>query len=166
MKFTPRFKDVRLNLRAYKAKLHERMTKAVADAAQEWIRTATFIIPVWSGASVATFLPLLGEIQGASLSLTINPKRNAPNRISFGRRESKGSFVTDSSGSYTFSYQTDLPHLLYNEVNNANADPIGAGLFAALINPGPYHFQERAAKRFQKTASNTRLPDPFEFING
>ena len=165
MKFTPRFKDLRLNLRAYKAKLHERMTDTLAEAAQEWIRTAVFIIPVWSGASVATFLPLLSEIQNASLALTISPKSRAPNRVAYGRGESQGAFVADSSGTYTFSYQTDLPHLIYNEFNNANADPIAAGLFAELITPGPYHFQERAAESFQKIASKTRLPNPFEFIN-
>ena len=164
MKFKPRFKKPRINTRAYRAALHKEMTRALAEATQNWIRAATEIIPVWSGASVATFLPLLEEIQGATLNLTISPASTAFDGVPDGRSASKGSFTADaSSGTYTFSYHTDLAHLLYNEVNNANANPEEAGLFARLIHPGPYNFQERANERFRETKPN--LPNPFEFLD-
>lgn len=166
MKFKPRLRTLSINMAAYKQRLHEVLTKSLADATQEWIKTAVYIIPVWSGASVGTFLPLLEQVQGATLTLSPKPKPGAPNAVQLGKSLSEGTFTADAtSGKYTFSYSTDLPHLLYNEYNNANLDPVAAGLFSRLINPGPYHFQEQANRRFQAVASQVRLPNPFEFLN-
>jgi hypothetical protein len=52
-------------------------------------------------------------------------------------------------------YSTSLPHLVFNEYNNA------ASVGIHLRKPGPYLFQNIGAAEFLKVASTTKLPSPF-----
>jgi len=145
----------RLNLAAYRATAHEGLVDTLTQAAFEWVTTATSKIPVWSGASWATFLHVSREI---GFQLAITPKSNAPRRVSLGLSNSAGELETDSAtGRYFLHYSTKLPHLVWNEFHNANIDP-DPGLLSQLIDPGPYHFQEAAKEAFMRVARTVRLP--------
>src|SRR4051812_11709786 len=58
MKFTGSFKAPRINVSAYRQKLQEVLGDAIAHAAFEWLGATVQEVPVWSGASRATFMPL------------------------------------------------------------------------------------------------------------
>lgn len=133
------FNVPRVNARKYETALRAEMLEAVTEAAVAWLRVVTEIVPMWSGASLGTFLRLARE---ASFQLSISPASNAPNRISLGESKSDGEIVANGSQVF-FRYTTDLEHLIYNEFNNANVKP-DPGLFARLLKPGPYGFQSPA----------------------
>lgn len=161
MRFTAHFESPVLDLNRYLNRLNEELSEVLARAAFEYIGATTAEIPVWSGASHATFLHLAREI-GYNLSISEAP--NAPRRVNYGLRNSEGSFEADKkSGRFSFTYATRLKHLVYNEFNNANIDP-DPGLFAQLITPGPYNFQSAGEAAFLRTISNVRLPDVRPFI--
>ncbi|MHA2302336.1 MAG: hypothetical protein ACXACD_15420, partial [Candidatus Thorarchaeota archaeon] len=77
-----------------------------------------------------------------------------------GAAASSGRFSGDiRRGVYEFEYKTRLEHLIFNEFQNANlgGDP---KIFAALRNPGPYAFQEKANLAFLSSVSDVTLPIP------
>lgn len=137
------------------------MTAAITHAAFEYVMATTALIPVWSGASHATFLHLSRAI-GFQLSITQQP--NAPRRVNYGLRNSSGSFEADvNAGIFSFEYETHLRHLIYNEYNNANLTP-DPGLFFRLLQPGPYNFQEAGREAVLRSFRDLELPDPRPFI--
>lgn len=151
----------RVNFPAYRARLHARLSEAIAQAAVAWLGRVTTIVPVWSGASQATFLPLASEID---FHLSIAPV--VASRIDLGLTSADGRVTADRErGEYRFHYETTLAHLIYNEFNNANllASPTGRQWFH-LRNPGPYHFQEAGQSAFARVARDVRLPSPFEAL--
>jgi hypothetical protein len=152
------FRIPRLNLQAYKSVLQEELGRAITQAALEWLGATTALIPVWSGASIATFQPLASEV-GFQLASLANI-RAFKNRIPLGLQNAEGDVQTDvDAGQFTFTYRTTLAHLIYNEFNNANISP-DPTLFAGLITPGPYEFQRHGQQAFDRFASTVRLPDP------
>lgn len=156
MKIKATFRAARIDFSAYRKALQERLGDMLALAAFEWLAATTATIPVWSGASMATFQPLASQI---SFNLSINPVSFA-DRISLGLSNATGTFVADAaSGKFEFSYSTSLAHLIYNEFNNANISP-DPTLFARLIKPGPYQFQIKGADAFRKVAQDVELPAP------
>jgi len=161
MKIKATFQVPRFNLASYVAALSEVLSDAIAQAAFEWINAATAEIPVWSGASHATFLKLANAID---FNLVINSAGNAPRRVSYGLQNSEGDLDIDAAkGRFTFLYQTSLKHLVYNEFNNANIDP-DPGLLSRLINPGPYDFQGEGREAFLRSVRSVTLPDPSSHI--
>lgn len=166
MKMTADFHAPRLDLSKYEQMLREHLTAKIIAAAQDWLTATTFKIPIWTGASIATFLPLA---QAASFPLTLYG-RGSPlslgleSRISLGLNNADGYLsIDDPKGSYTFTYSTTLAHLIWNEFNNANIhpDPTKWPPPAELINPGPYEFQRVGEMAFDRYAAGVRLPDPF-----
>ncbi len=159
MKFKGTLKSFRIDRQAYKQRLHEHLSKEIAHAAFLWLNAVLTQIPVWSGASHATFLRLARAV---GYQLTIQPK--VVSRISYGQRHGDGEVVADpEKGLYTFNYSASLPHLVHNEFQNANVIP-DPTLFYRLIQPGPYGFQAIGAKVFEKYAKQARLPDPWESL--
>lgn len=157
MKLTGTLRAPRLNMSRYKEALKQELGEAIARAAFEWLSTVTNIVPVWSGASRATFLPLASQI---GFQLTIDPATDF-SRIPLGLQHSTGEVTSDpDKGQFTFRYATTLAHLIYNEFNNANISP-DPTLFSRLIQPGPYRFQEMGQKAFEEVAQSVSLPDPF-----
>lgn len=155
MKFTGTFRAPRLNLQKYRTLLHEHLSGEIAHAAFVWLSAVLEEIPVWSGASHATFLRLARE---AGYNLTINP--GVVSRIPYGQRNGDGEIHADpQKGLYTFTYSTSLRHLIYNEFHDANVVP-DSGLFSRLINPGPYMFQLKGQMAFREHAKGARLPSP------
>jgi hypothetical protein len=152
---TPRFEYDK-----YVEVLTEYLSDVIALAAFEWINAATAEIPVWSGASHATFLKLANSID---FQLSINRSSTAPNRTGYGQAHSEGGMNIDGKGRFTFLYETNLKHLVYNEYNNANITP-DDGLLYQLLNPGPYDFQRTAREAFLRSVRSVSLPDPFRHI--
>jgi len=159
MKFKAKFRAPRIQLGKYQQQLHEHLSDAIAHAAFVWLEAVLSEIPVWSGASHATFLRLAREV---GYHLSIAP--SALSRISYGQRQGDGEVVTDpQQGLYLFRYQTTLTHLIYNEFHNANADP-DPDLFHRLIRPGPYYFQQKGRMAFERYAAGVRLPSPWRAL--
>jgi hypothetical protein len=161
MKITARFEMPRLDVVAYRKALAEELSVLITQAAFEWVLAATAEIPVWSGASHATFLHLTRVL---GYQLAINEAGNAPRRVNYGLSNSSGSLDIDpGAGQFSFSYETDLKHLVYNEYNNANLSP-DPGLFSRLKQPGPYHFQDKARAAYVRATAGLALPDLRRFI--
>jgi hypothetical protein len=160
MRFRIRFVAPRLDKAKYRKRMHAYLSSALGKAAFAWIAAALQVIPVWSGASHATFLRLAMEID---FRMSISPD-NAINRVALGHRMGEGVVETDpQKGIYTFTYSTSLPHLIWNEYHNANVDP-DPGLISQLKQPGPYHFQDIAAAVAQPALAAVRLPSPWDSL--
>lgn len=170
MKIQCRFKAFQINVDTYKRRLDKLLSKHIEKAAATWLNaTVLLLIPVWSGASRATFLKLAREV---NFPLTITGIKANPDLISSqpdrwgpraGFQHSKGSVTKDASiGLFTFTYGTDLFHLVFNEEQNANANPAAGRLFAKLKEPGPYNFQEIGADAFDDYArTQIVMPSPW-----
>ena len=170
MKFTVRFQAPTINVQNWVARLDSRMSKHLDRAATVWLNaTVLLAIPVWSGASRATFLKLAREI---SFPLTITGiKDTARGRINSGSagprlgfQQSKGEVSKGQvPGVYTFTYGTTLFHLVFNEYNDANANPEAGRLFSRLREPGPYNFQEIGKNAFEDYVKGlVELPSPWK----
>lgn len=155
MRFRGTLRAVRFDLSDYQRALHAHMVREIQDAAKAWLQAALSPIPVWSGASVATFLKLSATV---SFPLGVSPQAGVSGRIALGRRESDGELNLGEGGEYTFRYETELAHLIWNEFHNANINP-DPTLFGRLLNPGPYEFQAAGLRVFLKLAGGARLPD-------
>ena len=161
MKFTHTYRFPRFNLGGYKQALDKSMREILAQGLMAWLEAVVAEVPVWSGASRATFVKIASKID-ASVPIGGGP---APtDRIGIGMAASTGEMTTDiSSGLYVFTYGTSLPWLIWNEFHNANIDP-DPTLFAKLKRPGPYDFQVKGAAAFLHTTSSASLPAVAPFL--
>jgi hypothetical protein len=156
MRFTFDYKTLHLSPTVWKRLLDQELNAALTQGAIIWMNAALSRIPVWSGASHGTFLKLAATI-GYSISVGGGvPWMSGPN---YGKSHSSAR-KTIYDGAYVLEYTTDLWHLCYNEISNANTNPEEGRLFARLKNPGPYAFQELAAEEFRQYAKSVRLPPP------
>lgn len=155
MQFHARLQKPKLNVSKYREALHRTLAEALAQAALVWIETtAEAVIPVWSGASRATFLALADKI---GCVVTISPV--VEERIDLGVLNSSATLVMNqSAGRYSFSYVSTLPHLYINE----NYDARVWGFH--LINPGPYHFQAKGQRALREHLSTVVYPGLADFI--
>ena len=156
MKWKGTLRAPRLDLTAYRKKLHEHLSQQTIEAAKKWFDGAIMShpIPVWSGASRATFRKLADQV---GYSLPISPV--VASRIPLGEGASQGHLTLNlQKGKYTVHYSTTLKHLVFNEYNNANAHGFH------LKNPGPYNFQVKGQAAFEAYASTIRLYSPWKFL--
>ena len=155
VKFTANFVAPRIDLAKYRNILDKTLREAIAQAIVEWLEaTVLGEVPVWSGASRATFLALARNIQ---YNIPIFPV--APSRVGRGVSESSASLETDAmSGRYVFTYHTTLPWLIINEYFDARQWGFH------LKKPGPYDFQKKGQDAFRRYAMNVRLPNPFDYL--
>lgn len=162
MKLVAKFEIPSLNVKKLERTIATEFSDGITQAAFGWIDAALEKIPVWSGASHATFLHLARAV---GFSLNIQPAGNAPTRIQYGLRASVGEVsIETGKGVFRFTYTTSLKHLVYNEYNNANVTP-DPGLLSQLLEPGPYNFQDAARKVALDVLNNLSLPDVTEFIS-
>lgn len=96
-----------------KERIHEAMTAFTLDTLADWVIGATTVIPVWSGASRATFLKLANQ---AKIEIVIEPLIVAPigSRIPLGFAESVGVVIADARGSgglYGWDYEATLYYI-------------------------------------------------------
>lgn len=162
IKISTIYKLPTIDVRAWQRAVDKNFSTAIADAARVWLQATTVEIPVWSGASLATFVQL-ANAAGFALG-GITPAFNAPARIGLGLSASQGSLEADKSNLiYSFTYATTLRHLIFNEFNNANASP-DSTLFGTLKKPGPYRFQQKGKIAVSSILKDLRLPDLNKFI--
>ncbi len=165
MKFKVNFKAPVFNLEGYKQHLHAYMEDWLKQAGKEWLQaTVIAIIPVWSNASRATFKKLAGELD---FPLPYGPQKSITDRIPLGLSTGAGSGVEidQANFKYHFVYSSTLRYLAYNEYNRV-VYGIAPNVFSrrGLINPTPYHFQEKGQLAFEQFSKYTELPNPFEFL--
>ena len=170
MKFTTQLSIPRINVSGYRSAVDEHMREVIAQAVSVWLEAVLMEIPVWSGASRATFQKLA---QGIGYNLPIGPAavdaahglfNSRIDRTAIGRASGDGKVTTDK-GEYTFTYSTTLPWLIWNAYHNANVDP-DPSLFDRLLEPGPYNFQVKGARAFLQFAANVDLPAVKPFVYG
>jgi len=164
MKFTAQFSMPRIDVAAYRNALDGHMKHAIAQGLAEWLEAVLAEIPVWSGASRATFVKLAQQI-GYNLPVAPVAVEAAHglfteriDRTWMGMTQSDGKLTADKeTGEYTFTYSTTLPWLIWNEYHNANVEP-DPTLFYRLLEPGPYNFQVTGARAFLRFAESVDLP--------
>jgi hypothetical protein len=157
MRFTRVLKAPTLALQAYRKALDKHMREVAAKAATEWLNTVLREVPVWSGASQATFKRLADQIE---YGLDIAPV--AKSREAEGMAQSTGK-LTATDSIYAFEYGTSLPWLIWNEYHNANVDPDDT-LFAQVLKEGPYYFQVKGQIAFERFAETVTLPKVSPYI--
>jgi hypothetical protein len=165
VKFKGQLAAPRINLDAYRKKLREHMAEVIAQSAMQWLTTVLAEIPIWSGASQATFMPLAQKI---GYALSVSPAsgnwahglfKSRMDRVGLGQSAGHGDVKLDEPpGVYTFEYSTTLPWLIWNEYHNANVDP-DPTLFYRVLKEGPYNFQDKGKQAFKDSARDVRLPD-------
>jgi len=101
MKVTFNFKVPALNLAGYKKALDDHMKEVVTQAAVDWLEAVALKIPLWSGASRATFLKLAQE---AGYNLNMSGQRWAHSRVGQGVSESTGHVITQADRGVTRSF--------------------------------------------------------------
>ncbi len=153
MKWKGTLRAPRVDLSDYRRRLSQHMANVLAQSLMVWLEAVLAEIPVWSGASHATFLPLARDI---NYLFPIDPI--VTSRIAEGERRGSGKVETnEAKGQYVFTYSTTLPWLLWNEYHNANVDP-DPTLMYRVIKEGPYNFQGAGASAFRQFASSVDLP--------
>jgi hypothetical protein len=164
MKFTAQFSIPRIDVAAYQSALHAHMSDMIAHALMVWLEAVLAEIPVWSGASRATFVKLAQQIgyslpvAPAAVSAAHGLFTSRIDRTGRGEASSDGGVVTNQqTGEYSFTYSTTLPWLIWNEYHNANIEP-DPTLFYRLIKEGPYNFQAIGARAFLRFADRVDLP--------
>ena len=164
MIFTGTLRAPRLNLAAYRKELDAVLGDAIAHAAFEWLGAVVDKVPVWSGASRATFLPLAHAIS-YPLSVSQASSHVGRDRVDLGLENASGGIDPGKTqeGRFTFTYSTTLAHLIWNEFHNANIDPDPTKLPPPkkLHDPGPYHFQKLGQEAVAKFSQGVSLPNPF-----
>lgn len=149
MKFTGKLVAPRINLEAYKDALHKALEEALAQGCEVWLAaTVDAEVPVWSGASKATFLALANQI---GRPLPIAPV--VESRMGQGMAEGHAHWeVNREKALYTFEYSTTLWWLIVNEYYDATQWGIH------LKKPGPYMFQIKGQAAFKHFANQVELP--------
>jgi len=163
MQFKAQFSIPRIDVAAYRNALDAHMKGLIAQGLMEWLEAVLAEIPVWSGASRATFVKLAQQI---SYNLPVGPAAvqaahglftSRIDRTAAGMSQSEGSLTANKqTGEYTFTYSTTLPWLIWNEYHNANVEP-DPTLFYRLLEPGPYQFQIIGARAFLRFADSVDL---------
>jgi hypothetical protein len=154
MKFTARFATPRLDTSTYRTALDSAMREVLSQAVMEWLARVLDEVPVWSGASRATFLKLANTIGTAVPIVPV-----VPSRIDMGYAASNGKLnINEPPGQYTFTYDSELFHLFINEYYDATQWGFH------LKKPGPYHFQAKGQIAFINFAKGVYLPDPWLFL--
>jgi hypothetical protein len=170
MKFTYKFNIPRINVDRYRNELDKSMREAVAQAVMEWLDAVLMEIPVWSGASRATFIKLGMQI---GMNIPVAPASgNWAHGLFTSRIDRRGEGLSQSTGKvehdkakgrYVFIYGTTLPWLIWNEYHNANVEP-DPTLFYRVLKEGPYNFQAKGAEAFKKFAETVELPRVAPFV--
>jgi hypothetical protein len=137
------------NKNAYIDKLNKELRIHLIKCWGAWLDAFLRVVPVWTGESVGSVLPLAAVI---GRTVPIAPSPTAP-----GSRSSQGAAQSSAvmnleDGKASITYQTNIYHLIINEQFDAR-------IFGFhLINPGPYDFQGKGEKAFMAIASEIILP--------
>ena len=163
MRLIGNFQIPAIDVAKFKSALHKTLSEALTVGTKAYLETvvplvSTEGVPVWSGASRATFARLASYVEYA---INWTPVPKAPDRISLGLDTGTATFDTGQTkeGVYTFTYLTDLPHLIVNEYHDATQWGFH------LTHPGPYRFQEKGKDAFEAATSDIELPSWESFLD-
>ena len=162
MRFTGTFKGIQIAVSAYTQAVDTVLEEAITKAATAWLNaTVMAVIPVWSGASAATFQKLARAVS-FPLTITGVAPQGAYGALGpqYGLQRSTGS-VSKGGGKASFEYGTSLFHLVFNESQNANISKKAGRVFSSLNQPGPYGFQSLGETAFTSFAATVILPNPW-----
>lgn len=121
-----------------------------------WLTEFLKAVPVWTGESVGSVLPL-ARIIGRSIPIV--PASTAPgNRSGQGAGQSEAD-LSGGRGKWFITYKTNVAHLIINEYFDARIWGFN------LKKPGPYNFQQKAEAGFLRAARTVRLPDLRRFFD-
>ena len=157
MKMTFAYTLIDIDLGVYQKMLDKALSEDLREGGIEWLRSALLVIPIWSGASHGTFVKMAQKL-GMSISVPGSPRLGLLNTGPQAGIGASSAILEGKDGLHTITYHTSLWHLIYNEYNNANANPMAAGLFARLLTAGPYNFQAIGNSTFISFASSVKLP--------
>ncbi len=128
--------------------VHAECTKILLNAMKAWVVSAKDSanrIPVWSGMALGSVKPV-GDFVG--ISVVISPVSGAfprpGNRVSDGVSAATFPKPTIVPGRYRFTWASSVPHLAYNDANDANQ--VG---FHLTHEPRPWEFKINADKAFE-----------------
>ena len=162
--FTTDFYSMQLPLKTLKSVIFNTLRNYNEVAGQVWLTEVVRKTPMleWTGASKATFQRLASEV---GYPLARGNLRAPYSRIPWGLASSAGSGVGESKSNMRtwFVYQTNLPHLIYNEYN-----PPIPGRYphprTTRVRHTPYGFQKRGAAAWKRYAKTLRLPNPWSYL--
>ena len=157
MKLTGFFAELNFSARAAEKAVNNKVKLDLFRAWDAWVTEFLKIVPVWSGQSVGTILPL-AEILSRPVPIDA-PKGHAPGNESGKGAAQSSATLSGGNGKWFITYETALKHLIINE-------QLDATVFGFhLKKPGPYNFQERAGQAFIEAAKEARLPDMTDFFD-
>lgn len=159
MNFKGTFFAPRLNLAAARVAIQKELRERLAEACFQYLDAVLAEVPVWSGASAATFTQLAKSID-FPLNITPTTKPGRGLGAAYGAAHGKGKLDSSKDGVALFTYSTTLIHLIWNE----QFPPPGPGQRGTLKRPGPYHFRDAGKAAFEKVAKSAKLPNPFDTI--
>jgi hypothetical protein len=160
MKFSFNYQTLKFDVEKYKQQIDKYLAEMLAQGALLWLEAATSIVPVWSGASHGTFKKFANAIGHSFVVPRGIPWLEGPG---YGEARSNA-IIVSSNGTHTIEYSTSLWYLIYNEYNDAMANPKAAGVYWGLRTPTPYHFQEVAGAAFQQFAQTIVLPSAIDAL--
>lgn len=132
-KVTVKVRYPRPDMKATRVEIDKVMKKFIFKTLKTWVLETVSPIPVWSGASRASFLFLAAK---AFTSLTINPVAPDPpgSRISLGVTEAEAEVLVNSkTGEYGWTWRSTLSYIGVVESRNSF---VSAGL-RAIANKQP-----------------------------
>jgi hypothetical protein len=150
---------------------NKRLEEQYKIAARVFIREAVKHVPIYTGMSRASFLPLarfLGE------NLVINPAPNvrtsAKKNFREGVKRGRFKFVVSDTGLATFEFNTRVAHYRINEFLDATKyrNPKTKQPYFRLKTPGPYlslRLAQRAYNDYVRREIPRKLPKIRRFIS-
>lgn len=151
------FAELNLSLRGAENAIDDAMQRELFRAWDAWVTEFIRIVPVWSGQSVGSILPL-AEIIGRAVPINA-PQGSAPSNQSATGAAKSAATLQGGKGRWTITYETAIQHLIINEYFDATVWGF------KLKRPGPYNFQDACAAQFMESARQARLPDLAAFID-
>lgn len=141
--FTIKVKILKFDDKGYTEELGKVLEVQTRQAAKEWLRSVVKEVPVYSGESRGSLLPLGRFLR---VSIPIDPVEAAikryPNGVAKGEEQQLYQFKSTES-IYTFKFNTFVPQYLTNEFNRGLGQP-------PLIHLTPWHSLEEGKIAFQQ----------------
>jgi len=161
------FYEMELPIQKVNQWLFHEMIRINEKAGQAWIFEAVYgtPIPIWSGASRASFAILASKLGTYVPSGPRVPGCPFTAGHSFGKKYDGGTKVFKDKTNYYvgFQYVTRLPHLLYNERQSPAPGPYPAP-WSSAVRYTPYIFEGRALRAWKNEAKKAKLPNPFQWL--
>lgn len=162
--FKCNIKGLKLNKGKFVKSFDAAMKVQTRQAARAWLREIIEHVPVYSGMSIASLLPLGGYLH---VAIPITPHPNFYNHryagefngIAAGQAEGGYAFI-DNNFKYTFTFSTEVKQFIINDIN------VGLGM-PPLLNPTPWRATELAGVAFKEYLDNNlknRVPKISDFV--